>query len=258
MLRRSLKIFVLFSKFSLKTTFQARAGVIFFMIGKILRFLLYLSLIFIVLGKTKIIKGYGLNQAVVFYLTFNIVDTAGQILFREVYRFRQLVVSGNLDLVLTKPYHPFLKILVGGVDFLDLVLLIPYIGLAVWFAHITNLFSLTLYFLLILNALIITTAFHIIVLGLGILTTSVDHTMMIYRDITTLGRFPIDIYREPIKGIFTFIIPIGIMMSFPPKALFNLLSPLYIAYAFMLSFAIFWFSLWFWNYAIKKYQSAGG
>ena len=45
-------------------------------------------------------------QMLVFYLCFNIVDTIGQLLFREVYRFRSLIVTGGLDMVLVKPLNP--------------------------------------------------------------------------------------------------------------------------------------------------------
>lgn len=260
-LKRNLKIFLLFSKFSWKIIFQMRLGILFFMLGKIFRFVFFFFLMYLVFTKAKFIAGYSLNQAIIFYLTFNIIDTASQILFREVYRFRPLVTSGNLDLVLLKPFHPFLRILVGGIDFLDILMLIPYVFftfyLAFQIAGVTFA-STGLYLLLLTNTLLIATAFHIAVLALGILTTEVDHTILIYRDLTTLGRFPLEIYREPIRGLFTFIVPIGIMMSFPPYALFHVLSWQLMTYAFLVSFILLFASLRLWNIALKKYQSWGG
>ncbi len=260
-LKRNLKIFILFSTFALKSTFQARLGIIFFIAGKILRFFFFFFFIFLILSKTKVVTGYNFTQAAIFYLTFNLIDTASQILFREVYRFRDYVVSGDLDLILTRPFHPFLKVLLGGVDFLDLFLLFPYLAITFFFAaklpHITFQSS-AFYLLLVLNSLLIATGFHILVLALGILTTNVDHTMMIYRDLSTMGRFPFEIYKEPIRGFFTFIIPIGIMMSFPPKALFQLLSPGFYLLSFLLSLVIIFLSLRLWDYALKQYQSWGG
>jgi ABC-2 type transport system permease protein len=231
------------------------------MFGKILRFLMFFFFVFFLVSKTKTLKGYGVDQAVFFYLTFNIIDTTAQLLFREVYRFRPLVVSGELDTILVKPFHPFLRILVGGVDFLDLIMLIPYLILTLFFAGKIGSFSfvnLLFYFGLLTNALILATAFHVFVLALGILTTEVDHTIMIYRDLTSLGRFPMEIYKEPIRGFFTFIIPVGIMMSFPSKALFGLLSPSLILFSFLLSFVFLTTSLKLWGVAIEKYQSWGG
>ena len=263
MIKKNLKLFYLYSRYSLKSIFQARMGVVFFMLGKVFRFVFLLLLIYLVFSKTRLVKGYSLNQMIIFYLTFNIIDSVSQILFREVYRFRPQVVSGSFDLILLKPHHPFLRILVGGVDFLDLFLLIPYIFLTIYFifqlpASNLQLLSPILYFLLIINSIFIATAFHIIVLALAILTTEVDHTIMIYRDLTGLGRFPLEIYKEPVRGIFTFIIPIGIMMSFPPQSLFNLLAYPFYLYAFLLSSILFFASLKMWSLALKKYQSWGG
>lgn len=258
---RSFKIFFLFSKFSLKSVAQVRLGVVFFMLGKILRFLMFFFFVYFLISKTKVLKGYGVDQAVFFYLTFNIIDTTAQLLFREVYRFRPLIVSGEFDTVLIKPFHPFLRILVGGVDFLDLLMLGPYLLLTLFFALKIGSFSLInlfFYFGLLINALILATTFHIFVLALGIITTEVDHTIMIYRDLTSLGRFPMEIYKEPVRGIFTFIIPVGIMMSFPSKALFGLLSPSLVLLSFLMSFMLLTASLKLWDLAIKKYQSWGG
>lgn len=260
-MRKSLKLFFLYSSYSLKTIFQARMGVILFTLGKIIRFLFLLFLIYIVFSKTKLVKGYSLNQMIIFYLTFNIIDSTAQLLFREVYRFRPQVVSGSFDLTLLKPHHPFLRVLVGGVDFLDLILLLPYILLTIFFINSLPSFQLLssiFYLLLIINSLLIATSFHIMVLALAILTTEVDHTIMIYRDMTGLGRFPIEIYKEPLRGIFTFIIPVGVMMTFPARALFNLLSWQFILLAFVISSVMLVGSLKLWDLALKKYQSWGG
>jgi ABC-2 type transport system permease protein len=193
-------------------------------------------------------------------MVFNLIDTISQILFREVYRFRSLVVSGSLDTILLKPYHPFLRILVGGVDVLDIVLLVPYLIISVLISlqgHVVILNFIS-FLILFVNAIWITTSFHILVLALGILTTEVDHTILIYRDMTSLGRFPMAIYNEPIRSIFTFIIPIGIMTSFPSQALLGDLPPFHLAISLVISTLLFYSVMKLWNFALKKYQSWGG
>lgn len=260
-LKRNVKIFLLFSKLSLKSTLQAKLGALFFLFGKVLRFVMFFLFVYFLVSKTTVLKGYNVNQALLFYLTYNLIDTISQLLFREVYRFRNLVTTGTLDTILVKPYHPFMRILLGGVDFLDLLVLIPYLGLTIFFAFQSgsvSLLSSFTYFTLLLNSLLLITAFHIVVLAFGILTTQVDHTIMIYRDITSLGRFPMEIYKEPIRGIFTFLIPVGIMMSFPSKGLLGLLSAQLILLSIVLATLAFISSLKLWDYAIKKYQSWGG
>lgn len=260
-MRRNLLIFLLFSRYALKTTLQHRVGAFFFLAGKLMRFGLYFLFVSYLLHNTKILAGYNITQTIIFFLVFNVIDTLAQLLFREVYRFRPLVVNGELDTILIKPYHPFLRILVGGVDLLDLVTVVLYVFLLGHF--MTQLGSLNsshflLFLLLIINSLIIATAFHIIVLAMGILTTEVDHAIMIYRDMTRLGSLPIDIYQEPLRSAFTFILPIGIMMTFPVKSLLGILSTQFIIVSFVASAILMTIALYLWDKALKKYQSWGG
>jgi ABC-2 type transport system permease protein len=260
-LKKNLKLFTLYSRMSFRTIFQAKSGVFFFLLGKLMRFFFLFFFIFFLFSRTKLIKGYDLNQVMIFFLTYTLIDNLSQMLFREVYRFRPLVLSGALDLILLKPHHPFLRILIGGIDFLDMLLIVPYVilifivGARIPHIGLVNIFN---YSFLIFNSLLIATAFHIIVLALGILTTEVDHTIMIYRDMTSVGRFPLDIYREPIRSIFTYVIPVGIMIGFPSKALFNLLAAPFIMLSFVVSWTLLYLSIKLWHHALMKYQSWGG
>ena len=79
---------------------------------------------------------------------------------------------------------------------------------------------------------------------------------MLYRDIIGMGRVPVDVYQEPIRGLITFIIPVGLMISFPVKSFLGILNPLLIFYTFLFSLLFFYFSLKIWGLAVKNYSSA--
>lgn len=258
-MRKTLAVFWEYTIQSIKISTQQQVGAVFFILGKLLRFGMFALFVYYLLVQTTVLAGYTLNQTLIFFLTFHIIDGLAQMLFRQVYRFRPLILSGDFDLVLVKPIHPFVRILVGGVDILDVIPLIIYSGILVWmltFVPDITAYTLALYGGLVINALIIATAFHILVLCLGILSTEVDHTIMIYRDITRMGSFPVDIYAQPIRWVITFVIPIGIMITFPVQALFGMLSSQLIAISYL--FAVAFLSLAFlcWKYAITRYQSA--
>lgn len=258
-IKKYLKIFFLFSKNAFKTVLQSRPGLFLFILGKVIRFFFLFGIIFLIFSKTKAIKGWSLNEVIICYLTFNFLDTLTQALFREVYRFRPLVISGNLDLILIKPYPPFLRILVGGVDFLDFFLLLPYFLLLIYFVSRqpeTNLFSVFLYFLLLINSFLIILGFHIIVLSLAILTSEIDNAIMIYREILNTGRFPVDIYQSPLDFFLTFFLPVGIMITFPVKALVGKLTLKFFIISFIFSISFLFFSKKLWQKALKHYQSA--
>ncbi len=258
MLFRYWKIWLRLTASAFQVALISRFGAILFTLGKILRFIFFLMVLYMIVTKTNTLAGYTLTQTFVFYLTFNLIDTLTQLLFRDVYRFRFLIVSGDFDLILIKPINPLFRILLGGADPMDLLISIPYIILLIIFllkVKFTFIALLT-YVLLIVNGMFISTAFHIFVLALGILTTEIDHVIMIYRDISEMVRFPLDIYREPLRGLITFVIPVGIMMSFPPKALFGSLSVPLILIAFVIGILFLILSYRLWRFALSKYTSA--
>ncbi|MEK7061593.1 MAG: ABC-2 family transporter protein [Patescibacteria group bacterium] len=257
-IKKYLKVWLIMSKNSFLAVFNQRTALSVFLIGKLLRFFFFFGFIVFLLKGTKSLAGYDLNQTLLFFLTFNLIDTISQFLFREVYRFRPLIVSGGFDLVLSKPISALFRSLMGGADVIDLITIVPLTIATFYVAGLLNpsILQTTFYILLVLNGLIIAAAFHIFVLGLGIISLEIDHTIMIYRDLFNLGRFPIDIYKEPLRGFITFLIPIGIMVSFPAKAIMGMMSPLGVIWSLAFGGLLLFLSFKFWNFALKKYTSA--
>lgn len=229
-----------------------------FLIGKILRFLFFFAFLYFLLRGTQTLAGYTSNQAIFFFLTFNLVDIISQFLFREVYRFRPLIVSGDFDLILVKPFSALFRVLAGGADVIDFITIPPLIYAVYYLGQMLapSFTQVVLYSLLVFNALVIATSFHIAVLALGIVTLEIDHTIMIYRDVMNLGRLPVDIYRQPLQGVLTYLLPVGVMLTFPAKALMGLLSPDGIVISLSIGIITLFLSLRFWNFALKKYTSA--
>ena len=211
------------------------------------------------LAKTNVLAGYNVYEVLLFYFTFNLIDSATQMLFREVYRFRFYIVSGNFDMILVKPVNALFRSLFGWTDILDFITLGPFILMIVFILiriPQINIFGVISYILLIANSMIIAASFHVLVLSLAVLTTEIDHAIMIYRDVVGMGKIPIDVYSEPVRSLITFVIPVGIMMSFPVKALLGLLQPVIMLTAVLFSLTLLFISIFFWKYALRKYTSA--
>lgn len=238
--------------------FNHNPTIIVFLIGKIIRFVFFGGFIYFLLKGTNTLAGYSLNQTLFFFLTFNLIDITGQFLFREVYRFRPQIISGTFDFILTKPMSPLFRVLLGGADATDLITLPPLIAILWYYGSLLdpNGLAVFYYIILVLNGLVISAAFHILVLAMGIITLEIDHTVMIYRDLVGLGRFPVDIYKEPLRSLITFIVPIGLMISIPAKALMGLINPVGVLSSVIFGIALLMLSLQFWKYALKKYTSA--
>ncbi len=244
---------------SFLVSLNSRLNAILFLIGKILRFVFFVVFLFALFQRTQFFGNYTILETLFFFLTFNLLDTVTQLFYREVYRFRPMIVSGDFDLILVKPISPLFRALAGGADPLDLFMLIPY-GAAIvivafrlgnmTFAHTS------LYMLFLFNGFLIATGFHILVLALAIVTTEIDHAVMIYRDLTSMGRVPVDIYHEPLRSVITFVIPIGLMMTYPAKAYLGLLKPSLVMVSLIISVSFIFLCFKIWKYALSKYSSA--
>jgi ABC-2 type transport system permease protein len=141
---------------------------------------------------------------------------------------------------------------------IDLVTLPPLIFALVYVGQLLDptLLYTAYYILLVLNGVVIATAFYITVLAMAIITLEIDHSVMIFRDLVNLGRLPVDIYKQPLRGALTYVIPIGIMITLPAKAIMGLVSGTGVLFSFCLGVVVALMSLKFWNLALKRYTSA--
>lgn len=256
---RYFKLWWFFTKNTTSLAMQSRFGSVVFLLGKIIRFFILFYFLYILINETKTLAGFDIYQVIFFFATFSLVDIIPQLFLRETYRFRSYVVRGFFDYILTKPMSPLFRSLFGGSDVLDIPLLLISVGFLFYAgSHLgpISLLGVLLYLVLLINAMVIAFSIHVFILGFGIITTDVDNGVMLYRDITKMGQIPVDVYRAPVNFLITFVLPVGIMMSFPVKALLGILSYQFMFISFGFA-AIFLFgSLRFWRYAVNQYQSA--
>jgi len=259
-IKKYFKVWYLMTIASFSSFMISRSMSILLLAGKFLRFIFFLLFLYLLVGRTKALAGFSLNQVVFFFLTFNLIDILVQLFLRGIYRFRSLVWSGDLDLILVRPINTLFRSLACWTDLLDLITIIPLIVFMVIFVAQGKIafspIGVLLYLLLIVNSFVLALAFHIFVAGIGVITFEVDNAIWLYRDFSAMGRIPIDIYIEPIRSLLTFVFPVAILMTFPAKALMGLLSWQWVIFSFVISGFFLFLSLRFWKYALTQYSSA--
>lgn len=250
------------AQYALAETLLNRWTTMLFLLGKTLRFGMLLFFLFFIKNSVQSFSGYSTDQIVVFFLTYQFVDTLSQLLYRGVYEFSWKVRSGELDFYLSKPMSPLFRILTGKPDFIDVIFFIPTTALSIFLLRDVLLSAtpaaLASYGLLLINGLLIATGFHILILALGVVMVQVDNVVMLYRDINTMSRFPVSIYGEPLRTILLFAVPVGLMNTLPAQALLS--TPLSVAIwlACLVGVVFFLLSLKAWGWAMKQYTGAGG
>src|SRR3990167_2984618 len=127
-LSKYVKLWWMMTSMVSQNAFVSRFGAVLFVLGKLIRFVFFLFFLLIIVSRTQAIIGYTLWQVILFYITFNFIDSLSQFFLREVYRFRSYVISGNFDYFLTKPVPVLFRLLFGGSDVLDIPLILLSVG----------------------------------------------------------------------------------------------------------------------------------
>ncbi len=231
--------------------------------GKMIRFIFFFIFLSAIFRHVPSVANYSLAEVALFFLTFNLVDIGAQIFFRGLYMIGRDIREGDMDFYLIQPVHPLFRISSNLVDFLDFLTLIPVTALIFYMLPkvMGNLSSVEilwrgfLYLLLCVNGVLIAFSIHVLIASITVRTQQMETTIWLYRDISSLGRFPVDVYSNLFQAFLTFVVPIAVMVSYPSKAVLGFLSLEQIFFSFIVSGALLIFSQFTWKSALKKYCS---
>jgi ABC-2 type transport system permease protein len=258
-MRRRLRLWWILATNSFKSQMATSLASTGYLIGKVMRFVFFLIYLLAIFKRLPSLKGYDMPAVVLFFMTFNLVDVGAQFLFRGLYAVKGLIDEGDFDKILTQPVHVLFRISSMGVDLLDLLTLIPIGVVTFWtltkLTHPITITGVLIYLLLVINAMVIAYAFHVLVGALSVRTQEFESAIWVYRDVMTLGRFPVSVYSEIIRMALVTVVPIGVMISFPAEALLGLLSWKGVCYALGLGILFHGGAQSFWKRSLQAYSS---
>ena len=78
----------------------------------------------------------------------------------------------------------------------------------------------------------------------------------VLRALLAAGRYPITAYPVVLRYIFTLVLPVAFLTTFPAEAILGELKLTVIFFGLVLSIIFFVFSRFFWKYALRYYTSA--
>ncbi|MEK7084047.1 MAG: ABC-2 family transporter protein [Patescibacteria group bacterium] len=231
-----------------------------YFLGKLIRFGFFWLMIASLFRFTESVAGYGKYEVLLFFLTYNLIDLLSQFFLRGIYLFQGEVRNGQFDFTLAKPINPLFYSMSRLTDLLDFIFLLPIIGLLIFvmtkLSVSPTLASLAIYMFFLCLGLLIVTAIHIISAAITLLTTESDNIIWLYRETIGIGRFPPEILSQKLQWIFTFVIPIIVIVGFPAKALLGVLHPSWMLTSCIITIFFFGCSLLLWKSSLKKYSSA--
>jgi len=105
----------------------------------------------------------------------------------------------------------------------------------------------------------------IVLYSLWILTVSaafyvvrIDNLSHLFSAVFDAARWPIGVFRGVVRIVFTFVVPLALMTTYPAQALLGTLEPGTLAGAIVGAVAAFVLSRMVWTASIARYVSAGG
>jgi len=112
--------------------------------------------------------------------------------------------------------------------------------------------------LLLFGAVTILYSIWILVVSLAFFVVKVDNLTYLFSSIYDAARWPSSIFRGVLAFVFTFVIPLALMTTYPALALLDRLSFTRAAGAVASAGAFFFVARRVWLFAVGHYTSAGG
>ncbi len=110
--------------------------------------------------------------------------------------------------------------------------------------------------LMLISSLLILYSLWFLIASTSIWFVRVWNANEVLRSTLVAGRYPITAYPDSLRKVFTFIVPIAFLTTFPAEAMLNLLSLKYILFSLLISLSFLYITTKFWNYALRFYTSA--
>lgn len=213
-------------------------------------------------GHLETIGDWGRGEMLFFLGTFSLINALNMtVYFFGLGGIPGKVKSGDLDLYLTKPANPLLRLTFEGVDpgSAPLILLsIAMLGYGASIMGVTvTVWRILGYTLLVLLMTLLYYDMEVILRTLAFFFISAAAIGRLEGELIDLCmKLPGTVLRGAFRLLFCLILPYGIMATIPTQFFAGLLSPGGFFYAIGLTAAFTAFTLWFWRFGLRHYKSA--
>jgi ABC-2 type transport system permease protein len=220
-------------------------------------------LILLIYSTTSGIQGWSLAEFILFQGTLTLVIGFSHVFFTLIgVQTIDMVRHGKFDAALIKPYNPLLYLSFTSFDWDGLAEIFVGLALLTWsfitLGIVIFSWNFVLYLFLIALALVLFYSLVVMISSLAFLLVKSWALFALFFRTIDFARYPLDIYGQGLRVLFTFFLPLGVASFYPAKALLDGIELTIVLYL-MLSMSIFLaISLVLWHFAMKKYSSAGG
>lgn len=258
---RELRIWVLLLKQSFIRDLEYRGAMILGVIGGLAWIVINLVTLELIFSQTDSLAGWGKTEAFLLFGTYRLIDSLYAMFVEpNLYNLIALVHTGDLDLFLTKPLPARFYLSVrrwrffGTPDLLVSLLIIFYSGNRLGLG--LNLIKMPLFLLVIFSALVISVSIGTVVASLIFWFQGTKNLYDIYESLLVAARVPVDVFRSPLRQVFTLIIPLAFLGTFPAQVFRDINALRLTGWAVLMAGLLLFVSQLVWNRALRVYTSA--
>jgi len=217
--------------------------------------------VLVLFSYTTVMNGWTLGQMVVLLGVYYIVQGAEELVLQPSFeRFMEHVREGTLDFILLKPVSSqFMESFRHFQTVQTLQVVLGLVITAVGVADLAQALTIgsTLAFVVTLACgLVLIYALLLVLSTLAFWFVRVDNLLAIFWAFIDAGRFPVDIYPGWLRITMSTVIPVGIAVTVPAKAIAGLVDPLSLASIVVAAIIAFTVSRLFWRRGLRAYTGA--
>lgn len=231
-----------------------------YIIAKTLRICFFVVFVFALFRNTSSLVGYNRGEVLLFCSFMTTIDVAFQLFCRGITTVPTMVRKGEYDILLTKPVSPFFLSCFKMFDFMDFVTLFPtiyFVTIAIQqLPYSISNFNIGLAVIAWICSFIMAVSLNVLISSLAFWVTEIENGTWIYRDLVYVGRFPPEVFPQAIRNVFTFVIPILLIVATPTKVLIGRADTFTFVMMFVMTPLLFIISSLIWKKGLRRYASA--
>lgn len=261
MLRRHLRLYRVFWENCFAREAEFRANFWANILANSGWLIFFVLLIQVIYRNTDAVAGWTRPEALALTGTYGLVHgTFGVLAYQNLSRLPEQVRLGTLDFLITKPVN---SLFLASTRYVRLEGIGTAVGsLLVLGYSLTQLESrvtapnVLAYVYLCLCALVIYYAIYTLLMTLSFWFIRIENLWVLADVVFMTARYPIDIFRDWLRNVFIFVIPLAFVASFPVRALTGKLPLYWLGLATFFAVGLLAAAVWFWKVGLRNYSSA--
>jgi ABC-2 type transport system permease protein len=215
----------------------------------------------LIYGSGASFPSWGFYEVLLIQSVFTLSAGLASIMFSNVlWATMEHVREGSFEIVLLRPVNPLFFLIATNFDAGSFGLII---GGGVLFAFslahtaVVSAAAIPQFLLLFAAGFAVMAGINMIMAATSFKWVGNSRIPEIFDSIMTFGKYPITIFPQAIKGIATFVIPVGMVGFFPASALLGRIEPADLL-AVIPCVLFMLFGIWIYQKMVKLYEGVGG